>query len=360
MTSSNDRAENSFASPAPAKPLLRALSGAVQATPPVWLMRQAGRYLPEYRELRATTSSFMEFCFNPAKAAEATLQPIRRFGFDAAIIFSDILVIPEALGQPVTFEAGEGPRLNPIEDPAGLARLAEQVDTAVLEPVYEALDRVKSALDGSTTLIGFCGAPWTLASYMIAGRGTPDQGPARRFAYAHPDAFQRLIDLLTDSCVAHLRRQIDAGAEAVQIFDSWASVLPGPQFERWCLEPLKRIAQAIGAQRPHAKIIAFPRAVSPRHVAACSDIAQVHGVGLDTSADLQDCASRARQGVALQGNLDPMLLIAGGPTLISDIRRIRSALSGRPHIFNLGHGILPQTPIAHVEALVREARAPLG
>lgn len=339
------------------KLILRALGGEATARRPLWMMRQAGRYLPEYRELRATTSSFMEFCFNPAKAAEATLQPIRRFGFDAAIIFSDILVIPEALGQKVSFEAGEGPRLQPTESPADLDKLFPELEISMLAPVYEALERVKSALDGSTTLIGFCGAPWTIASYMIAGKGTPDQAPARRFAYTYPDAFQRLIDLLTRACIEHLSLQVKAGAEVVQIFDSWASVLPGPQFERWCLAPVAQIAREIKARHPEIKVIAFPRGVSPHHVGAVGHLEGINGIGLDTSADVEACIAATPAHVALQGNLDPLLLLAGGPELTREIHRIRDAFNGRPHIFNLGHGILPPTPIANVELLIREVRS---
>ncbi|MDB5571438.1 MAG: uroporphyrinogen decarboxylase [Hyphomicrobiales bacterium] len=338
------------------KRLLQALDGHATTPPPVWMMRQAGRYLPEYRALRATTSSFMEFCFNPAKAAEATLQPIRRFGFDAAIIFSDILVIPQALGQPVTFEAGEGPRLAPIETPEGLKALSDTLEAGVLDPVYEALDRVKGALDGQTALIGFCGAPWTVASYMIAGRGTPDQAPARIFAYKHPDAFAQLIDVLVRASIDHLDRQIGAGAEVVQVFDSWASVLPAPEFEAWSFQPIARIAAGLAARRPGAKLIAFPRGVSARQSARIAALPGVHGVGLDTAADLESCRQAIPSCVAVQGNLDPLLLLAGGPALEAQIDRILETFAGRPHIFNLGHGVLPPTPIAHVERLVARVR----
>ncbi len=342
--------------PKQGKRLLQALDGQVPTQTPLWMMRQAGRYLPEYRELRATTSSFMEFCFNPAKAAEATLQPIRRFGFDAAIIFSDILVIPEALGQPVTFEAGEGPRLAPIETPEGLNVLFDSLKPGVLDPVYEALDRVKSALGHETALIGFCGAPWTVASYMIAGRGTPDQAPARLFAYRHPEAFGRLIDLLVRASIDHLDRQIQAGAEVVQVFDSWASVLPAPEFEAWCYEPMKKIAAGLTARHPGAKLIAFPRGVSARQSARIAALPGVSGVGIDTAADLASCREAIPSCVAVQGNLDPLLLLAGGSSLEPQIGRILETFAGRPHIFNLGHGILPPTPIAHVERLVARVR----
>ena len=333
---------------------MRVLNGEALARPPVWLMRQAGRYLPEYRELRATAPNFMSFCYDPAKAAEVTLQPIRRFGFDAAIIFSDILVVPDALGQPVSFEAGEGPRLAALEEPAHLARIRDTIDMGRLAPVYEAIERVKGALSPQTALIGFCGAPWTVATYMIAGRGTPDQAPARTFAYRHPETFQKLIDILVQASIEHLSAQIRAGVDAVQIFDSWAGVLPDPELEKWTLAPIARIAQAIRAAHPHARIIAFPRGVSPRQSARMASLGAIDCVGLDTSADIAACQAEVPAAKAVQGNLDPLLLLAGGPSLEKDIGRIRKTFAGRPHIFNLGHGILPPTPIAHVERLMAE------
>ncbi len=341
---------------APTKKLLRVLSGEKAERPPIWLMRQAGRYLPEYRELRATTSSFMEFCFNPAKAAEATLQPIRRFGFDAAIIFSDILTIPEALGQSVSFEAGEGPRLKPMQGPEDLLQLADEADLSKLSAVYEAIDRVHGALDGSTTLIGFCGAPWTVASYMIAGHGTPDQGPARTFAYRYPDAFQSLIDKLVSASIAHLSAQIRAGAEVVQIFDSWAGVLPGPQLERWCLAPCAAIADAVAAAHPDVRIIVFPRGAPASAIAQLAARPSVHGVSLDTSADIATCAKLAQPHAALQGNLDPIMLLTGPKGLEAEVDRILESCSAGPHIFNLGHGILPPTPIENVQRVLARIR----
>lgn len=317
-------------------------------------MRQAGRYLPEYRELRATAPNFLSFCYNPAKAAEVTLQPIRRFGFDAAIIFSDILVIPDALGQPVSFEAGEGPRLAAIEEPAHMTRIRDTIDIGKMAPVYEALDRVKGALSPQTALIGFCGAPWTVATYMIAGRGTPDQAPARTFAYRHPETFQTLIDILTQASIEHLGAQIRAGADAVQIFDSWAGVLPDPELEKWTHEPIARIAQAVREAHPDVRIIAFPRGVSPRQSARMASLPAIDCVGLDTSADIAACHAEIAPAKAVQGNLDPLLLLAGGPSLEQNIERIVRNFAGRPHIFNLGHGILPPTPIAHVERLIAE------
>lgn len=317
-------------------------------------MRQAGRYLPEYRELRATAPNFLSFCYDPAKAAEVTLQPIRRFGFDAAIIFSDILVVPDALGQQVSFEAGEGPRLEAIAEPAHLARIRGTIDIDRLAPVYEAVDRVKGALPADTALIGFCGAPWTVATYMIAGRGTPDQAPARLFAYRNPEDFQKLIDILVEASVEHLSAQIRAGVDAVQIFDSWAGVLPEPEFEKWTYRPIVRIAQGVRERHPHAKIIAFPRGVSVGQTARLASVPSIDCVGLDTAADISACRSVLPAAKAAQGNLDPLLLLAGGPSLEAHIGRIVHTFAGRPHVFNLGHGILPPTPIPHVERLMAE------
>ncbi len=241
------------------KPLLQVLEGAVQSPPPVWMMRQAGRYLPEYRALREKAGEFLNLIFTPEYAAEVTLQPIRRFGFDAAILFSDILVVPHALGQAVKFAAGEGPRLEPLADGQALKRLGGAVDQNVLAPIYETVALVKAKLDGGTTLLGFCGAPWTVASYMVAGQGTPDQAPARLFAYREPEAFAGLIDLLVEASAAYLVRQLQAGADAVQIFDTWAGVLPPEEFARWCIEPTRRIVAKVRSLVPGAKVIGFPR-----------------------------------------------------------------------------------------------------
>jgi len=350
------------ASPAPSvqalatKPFLATLDGAMPASfPPVWLMRQAGRYLPEYRAIRATADSFMQFCHKPALAAEATLQPIRRFGFDAAILFSDILVIPDALGQPVSFETGEGPRLKPLTCADDIDRLGE-LSLDRLAAVFETIERVKGALPAETALIGFCGAPWTVASYMIAGQGTPDQAPARLFAYRHPEAFQSLIDRLTSASIAYLARQIETGAEAVQIFDSWAGVLPAEEFQRWCLEPTAKIISGLRERHPHARVIAFPRGAAS-HIPDFAKKTGANAISLDTAVD-SSWASQAIPGdVVTQGHLDPLALIAGGKALESAVRDILSAYRHRPHIFNLGHGILPQTPIEHVEILLRIIRS---
>lgn len=337
------------------KPILRALAGETLDPPPIWMMRQAGRYLPEYRAIRATAQSFMDFCYTPALAAEATLQPIRRFDFDAAILFSDILVVPDAFGQAVTFEVGEGPRLDPIETPEGLSRLAAQIDLGRLAPVFETIRLVKPSLPTRTAFLGFCGAPWTVASYMIAGRGTPDQGPARSFAYRWPDAFQGLIDRLVEGSIVYLRAQLDAGVDAVQIFDSWAGVLPGREFRRWCAEPMRRIAEGVKATHPQARVIAFPRAANA-HLSWMAKVAAFDCLGLDTSADVDTVSREVQPYRCVQGNLDPIVLIEGGAALDQSVDDIRRALGRGPHIFNLGHGITPQTPISHVERMLARAR----
>ena len=339
----------------PAKPFLAALAGERQARPPVWLMRQAGRYLPEYREIRAQAASFLDFCYTPAFAVEATLQPIRRFGFDAAILFSDILVIPDALGQSVTFETGEGPRLDPIGDAEGFERLRPEPDWTQLAPVFETLDRVKTALPGDVALIGFCGAPWTVASYMIAGRGTPDQAPARLFAYREPVLFAALIDRLVDASAEYLLRQIAAGAEAVQIFNSWAGVLPPAEFERWCLAPVEALIAKVKARAPGTPVIAFPRGAATQ-LSKFAGLEGIAAIGLDTAVEPRAAVAALPGPVALQGNLDPLALIAGGAALDQGVDRVLAGFADRAHIFNLGHGILPETPIAHVERMVKRVR----
>jgi uroporphyrinogen decarboxylase len=341
------------------KPFLSALRREKLPVPPIWLMRQAGRYLPEYREIRAKATSFLDFCYSPASAAEVTLQPIRRFGFDAAILFSDILVIPDALGQKVSFESGAGPRLDPIEQPEQLAQLKAAIDLERLAPVFEAIDRVKGALPAQTAFIGFCGAPWTVASYMIAGQGTPDQAPARLFAYRHPEAFAKLIALLTEASVAYLTRQIDAGVEVIQIFDSWAGVLPTHEFENWVFAPLREIVSRVKRQRPGTPIIAFVRGAGT-HLTQLVEGLGADAYGLETAADPVWAARETAGRATLQGNLDPLALVAGGAALDREIDAILTAFADHPHIFNLGHGILPQTPIAHVERLVERVRGAKG
>jgi uroporphyrinogen decarboxylase len=264
-------------------------------------------------------------------------------------------VIPDALGQSVSFEQGEGPRLAPISDAAGLAALHDTINLDRLSNVFETIDRVKGALPKETALIGFCGAPWTVASYMIAGRGTPDQGPARLFAYRHPDLFQKLIDLLVNASVDYLKRQFSAGVEAVQIFDSWAGVLPAGEFERWSLAPIEAIADRVRTCVPHARIIAFPRGAGSR-LGLFAKLPSVTAIGLDTSIDPGWAANEIQPHKPVQGNLDPLALVAGGAALDRAIDRIHGAFTGKPYVFNLGHGIVPETPLEHVEHLVKRVR----
>lgn len=333
---------------------LRALRGEAVWPPPVWLMRQAGRYLPEYRQLRTEAATFIDFCYDPRLTVEATLQPIRRFGFDAAILFSDILVIPDALGQTVSFEAGEGPRLPPIRDASGLAALRAEIDMDRLQPVFEAVRGLKASLPADVPLIGFCGAPWTVASYMIAGKGTPDQAPARLFAYRHPDLFQNLVDRLVAASILYLSRQVETGVDALQIFDTWAGVLPTGAYERWCVAPIAAIVAGVRRLHPGVPIIVFARGVGAR-LAELKAATGADALGVDTAVDM-GWAAGALPGTVLQGNLDPLALIAGGPALDEAVARILGAVRGRPHIFNLGHGILPETPIPHVERLMELLR----
>lgn len=337
------------------KSFLAQFGDAPPASRPLWLMRQAGRYLPEYRAIRKEAPSFLDFCYDPALAIEATLQPLRRFDFDAAIIFSDILVIPDALGQKVRFAEGEGPRLEPIDTRADLARLSSTLDVQRLQPVYDALRGVKAALAPEKVLIGFCGAPWTLATYMIAGRGTPDQAPARLFAYADPEAFSELITRLEAACITHLLNQIEAGAEVVQIFDSWAGVLPEAEFERWCIGPVARIVAGVKAKYPSVPVIGFPRAVAGGFSRFVSET-KIDAISLDTAARLSEVRAALPAHIVTQGNLDPLVLVRGGDALERAIDGLLSATDGTRHIVNLGHGILQQTPISHVERLVERVR----
>jgi uroporphyrinogen decarboxylase len=336
------------------KPILEVLSGKRRKIPPVWFMRQAGRYLPEYRALRERAGSFLKLCFTPELAAEITLQPIRRFGFDAAILFSDILVVPHALGRSVSFETGEGPRLKPL-DVSDVDALRTEADAAVLAPVYKAVHLVKRDLPTGVALIGFCGAPWTVATYMIAGRGTPDQAPARMFAYRAPEAFARLIDILVDVSSDYLVEQIKAGAEAIQIFDTWAGVLPPREFLRWCVDPVRRIVENVRREVPDAKIIGFPRGCGAS-LTTYLDQVPINAVGLDWAAEPAFVRQHVQSRAAVQGNLDPLVLLAGGDALDLAIDDVLANFAAGPFIFNLGHGILPETPIAHVEQTLRRVR----
>jgi uroporphyrinogen decarboxylase len=336
------------------KALLSVLRGEARKIPPLWLMRQAGRYLPEYRDVRATTTSFLDFCYSPKKAAEVTLQPIRRFHFDAAILFSDILVVPDAMGQRVSFESGAGPRLEPIETPQQAERLGK-FNIEHLAPVFETIELVKSALPADVAFIGFCGAPFTVASYMIAGQGTPDQAPARLFAYRFPDAFAKLIDRVVEASIDYLARQIEAGVEVVQIFDSWAGVLPADEFMRWSAEPVRRIIAGVKARHPQTPVIAFVRGADA-HLPMLTRTIGADAYGIDTALDPAWAVAQTAADIVLQGNLDPLALVAGGDALDREVDSILGAFKGRPHIFNLGHGILQQTPIENVERLVARVR----
>ena len=337
------------------KPFIEVLAGQRQSVPPLWMMRQAGRYLPEYRALREKAGSFLDLCFTPEYAAEVTLQPIRRFNFDAAIIFSDILVIPHALGRSVRFEAGEGPRLDPLDTPDKVSTLAAKADFGKLEPVYEALRRVRAELDPKIALIGFCGAPWTVATYMVAGQGTPDQAPARMMAYRHPEAFAKIIDILVENSIQYLVSQLKAGADALQIFDTWAGVLPPREFQRWSVEPARRIVEGVRKQVPDAKIIGFPRGAAGQ-LPAYVDATGVSAVSIDWTAEPAMIRERVQSKVAVQGNLDPLALIAGGAALDRAVDEVLASYGKGRLIFNLGHGIQPETPIAHVERMVKRVR----
>jgi uroporphyrinogen decarboxylase len=334
---------------------MQVLAGERTKIPPIWLMRQAGRYLPEYRAIRATCENFLDLCFDPKLAAEVTLQPIRRFGFDAAILFSDILVIPHALGQRVSFASGEGPRLDAIDEPAKLSGLNEVADRNVLAPVYETVALVKRQLSAETALLGFCGAPWTVATYMVAGCSTGEQVPARIFAYRHPEAFAKLIDILIEASTAYLIRQFNAGVDAVQIFDTWSGVLPPDEFEKWCVAPCAKIVAAVRKEIPRAKIIGFPRGAATKLERYVEQVA-VDAIGLDWMIDLDFVRDRIQPRRPVQGNLDPLVLLAGGEALDRGVDVILQTLAARPLIFNLGHGIVPDTPIAHVERMIKRVR----
>ena len=335
------------------KPFLRLLENSQPPeTPPIWLMRQAGRYLPEYRATRETAGGFLDLCYNPALAEEVTLQPIRRYGFDASILFADILLIPQALGQKLWFETGEGPRLTPIMD---ASTLDGSDIMATLAPVIETVGRLSKSLPVETTLIGFAGAPWTVATYMVAGRGTPDQAPARELAEQQPEAFQAIIDVLVEATIEYLHAQVSAGAEVVQLFESWAGSLTGAAFERWCIEPVAKIVQGLRGRGASVPIIGFPRAADhdmADYVArtACQIL------GLDTFADRKSLAANLPKEIILQGNLDPLTLVEGGAKLDAAIDEVLQDFEGRRFVFNLGHGIVPQTPPEHVAQLVNRIR----
>lgn len=340
----------------PDKKFLRALRGEAMDRPPLWMMRQAGRYLAEYKAVRAQAGSFLDLCYNPELAAEVTLQPIRRFGFDAAILFADILVVPHALGQKLWFAEGEGPRLEPVTDADAFARLRENGDPGLIDPVLGTVARVKAMLPPETALIGFCGAPWTVATYMIAGRGTPDQGPAKTLMRDDPPLFAAIIERLIDVSTEYLSAQIEAGAEAVQIFDSWAGSLEGADFLRWCVAPVAEMVRRLRAKHPNVPVIGFPRGAGPSIPRYLDDV-PVQAVSLETEIDRGFVVREIQSRVTVQGHLDPQILRAGGPELEREVAAIRSAFGSGPFVFNLGHGILPDTPVAHVERLVAAVRA---
>lgn len=338
------------------KTLLRALSGETLPTPPVWLMRQAGRYLPEYRATRAQAGDFLSLCYTPDLAAEVTLQPIRRYGFDAAILFADILLIPDALGADLWFVTGEGPRLSTITGPDGLKPLKGKDDIHDhLAPVYETVKILSQELPKETTLIGFAGAPWTVATYMIAGRGTPDQAPAHKLRQEDPATFDALINLLTDATIEYLSKQVEAGAEVVKIFDSWAGSLKGEAFDRYALAPAKKITQEMKQRFPGLPVIAFPREAGDKYIGFAKAVG-ADCLALDTSVDATWAAQHLQKDGCVQGNLDPKLMITGGDALRQEARRILDALKNGPHIFNLGHGITPEADPENVHVLLEEIR----
>jgi uroporphyrinogen decarboxylase len=336
-----------------AKPLLATLKGERQEVPPVWLMRQAGRYLPEYRALRAEKGGFLALVNDSQAAAEVTLQPIRRFGFDGAILFSDILMVPSALGQALSFGVGEGPALAPPLVGHALASL--QPDLTRLDPVYATVARVAAGLPPRTTFLGFAGSPWTVATYMVAGHGSRDQSETRRYAYADPEAFGEIIEAISVCTIDYLSRQIEAGVEAVQLFDSWSGSLSPAQFERWVIVPNAKIVAAIHERHPGVPVIGFPKGAGEK-LPAYARGTGVDAIGVDETIDPEWAAANLPTDMPVQGNLDPLALIAGGATLDAAIDRVLAAFADRPHVFNLGHGILQDTPIAHVEALLRRVR----
>ena len=337
------------------KKLLSALSGEANAIPPIWLMRQAGRYLPEYRALRAKAPNFIQFCLNPELAAEVTLQPVRRFGLDGAILFADILLIPHALGQSVAFVENEGPKLEPIRNVAALAELSDARATEILSPVMQTIKNVHAALPAGATLIGFAGAPWTVATYMIEGHGGTDFDNCRRMAWTEPKLFDALMDKLVAATSSYLIAQADAGAEALQIFDTWAGAAPAPLFDRAVIAPTAKIVRAVKAKYPKLPIIGFPRA-SASHLAHYVKETGVDGIGIDQTTDLSWARDTLPAKVTLQGNLDPALLLAGGEAMEREARAILATMKGRPYIFNLGHGVLQPTPPDHIARLVEIVR----
>ena len=336
----------------PTKPLLRAFAGEANRQPPWWLMRQAGRYLPEYREVRAKARDFVQLCLTPDLATELTLQPVRRFGMDGAILFSDILMLPHALGQKLVFREGEGPVLDPITDSAGLSGLNLARVIPVLEPVFETVARVSGAVGPQTAVIGFAGAPWTVATYMVEGGTSRDFRKVKSWAYRDPNGFAGLIELLIEGTIAYLAGQIEGGAELVQLFDSWAGILPEQAFVRWVIEPTRQIVAALRNRFSDCPIIGFPRGAGilyDRYVLETG----VSGISIDTAVPAGYAREILQPRATVQGNLDPVLLMAGGAALADAVQELRNKLSDKPYVFNLGHGVLPETPPEHVAELAR-------
>lgn len=337
------------------KILLETLKGNPSERVPFWFMRQAGRYLPEYREVRATTKSFMDFCYSPDKAAEVTLQPIRRYGMDGAILFADILVVPDGLGQEVWFEAGSGPKLTPVKTAADYDQLSLKGFHDKVGAVYETVAKLKHMLPAETTLLGFAGAPWTVATYMIEGAGSKDHAAARQMGYGDPALFGRILDLLVEATAQYLCRQIEAGADAVQIFDSWAAALPESVFDDWVIKPTKAIVDIVRAKHPDTPIIGFPRLAGLQYARFIEETG-VDAVSLDTGIPLDWAADELQSKVCVQGNIDPHLVVSGGQPMVDEAIRILDALKNGPHVFNLGHGFVPQTPPENVALLSETIR----
>jgi uroporphyrinogen decarboxylase len=337
------------------KPILDLLNGHRPKRVPMWIMRQAGRYLPEYREVRAKSKSFIDFCYSPELAIEVTLQPIRRFGFDAAILFSDILVIPDALGQAVSFAEGEGPRLPPLKPENRLSELHSAVDLERLAPVFEAIKGIKSELPKETTFLGFCGAPWTVANYMIAGKSTPELAPIRLLTYQAPEFVSSLIDLLVASSISYLCRQIEAGVDAIQVFESFAGSLPAEFLEQWSLKPIRAIIDGVRKVYPETRFIVFGRGSGIGHRRYATETG-ADAVGLDWAVDPVWAAREIQTLKPVQGNLDPLSVVVGGAQLDRNVDRILDAFAHGSHIFNFGHGIVPETPVAHVEQVLKRVR----
>lgn len=338
------------------KKLLRALAGEAMDIPPVWLMRQAGRYLPEYRATRAQAGDFLSLCYNPELAAEVTLQPIRRYGFDASILFADILLIPEALGADLWFVTGEGPRLSTITDASGMGRMKTKDDIHDhLNPIYETVKILAAELPKETTLIGFAGAPWTVATYMIAGRGTPDQAPAHKLREGDPETFDALMDLITDATIEYLDMQVKAGAEVIKLFDSWAGSLKGDAFDKYALAPAKKIIAELKTRHPDLPVIAFPREAGDKYIGFAKEVG-ADCLAIDTSVDATWAAQNLQADGCVQGNLDPKLMVTGGEALQSETKRICEALKGGAHIFNLGHGITPDADPENVHRMLEAIR----